>query len=1159
MKDIQQLIKKNSQEGRYEDIFPKTFIDAVLDKESGVTLTDILAMFNMLFLSYNGSRSQTRLQVPSSLRRQGLWVTYVLYDKTVVTEWYSAEAIDDTTFGDSANWRDGSNALVGDISIPSDGYWVINGEVTNSLHIKGYVATVDTLPSTAVQGDIYGVGPTYDTSDTEHTNPIYQLYVKNGTGWVNNGRFTSISAGVVQELGNSETATVSQKTITEEVNNLEATDEINLGKVLDLGNLLDLSTIDYTRYYSVDNNDIRPNTGVDDGIVAIPVQEGQIYSLGHGVGAGKFFKNSYYQGAPGKAITLLTNNNNEPYFIVPSGYNIAVLNVLINESHTAPLYTDGMICNSMYIPKTYLPYINDGKIKESKLPDNLSGSNVPDKLIVVGKNLFNKENIQQSRRLTTLDNVVGELISNDTFPNIVSSDYIMVEAGTYTLSGAGFQLYNGAPRVCFFTSKEQVKNAPILNILRKPDLTYTFTVPSKGYIIFDSLLDKVQYNQLEIGQVATKYESYRVSINPDLLESYAQEDEVFITDSKNKLNPADILYDRRYSTGSKEIIVADPNLIALGTLFPVREGQWYVAWGEGIFQGYQGGYFYTNENLVGTPSIENIAFVQPVSGPGMAFQVPTGKGIKYATVSLATNSDHTALAGQAMVEEGEMATVYEDYNPKKVFNPEYSTNSSVTPSPTDTDGNELLKYTTFGNLSYSNLSDKLGVFFQHWRDKDKDLCVVNTGTSLTARSSEHCTEHPLASSRPPLMQSNNFATHIWDALKWEGQEYRRYDYEDATLEKFFIETGTGWNTETNLSNWDDGPYRYGLTRYTDDLNSSIQFKIPAAAWKYNFIYRTDSLGSENCKITIAGGNGLVEVLDETTNTWKEANNFIFSMKEAPVRSIPSITYKDPNTNTSVTLNNYQVKGNTTYQKRLYMRCKSSTIDSRNSEKTVLISRSTGRLMYWGVEWSPREFMITYINAARGSHSSIINSNLSLCHFMDNEVFSFKPDLMLTEDPIHNSGGGGTPSPLLNTWYYGNTTEQFFFADNGVSIKARAQALGLNVPLFCIFNTTITWNFGAINDDGTLKVASTADGRMWTALDAQMSCYSLVKNMQTEIVYINAIKHWKDACIACYGNMRAATIGSGKDGKTFTNEGSHWNDTGCRVMARVVLPILESFV
>lgn len=322
MKDIQQLIKKNSQEGKYEDIFPKTFIDAVLDKESGVTLTDILAMFNMLFLSYNDSRSQTRLQVPSSLRREGLWVTYVLYDKTVVTEWYGAEAIDDTAFGDSANWRDGSNALVGDISISLDGYWVINGEVTNikaqgeagitpvlrvgsnnhlqvsytndssyadvspdpvftqfrinnnkleqsidlgntwtiasdyiaawfrftgtagssqadnvgkiqisrdngaawsdlsgeftnSLHIKGYVATVDALPSTAVQGDIYGVGPTYDPSDTEQTNPVYQLYVKDNTGWVDNGKFTSIAAGVVQDTGNSETAVMSQKAVTD--------------------------------------------------------------------------------------------------------------------------------------------------------------------------------------------------------------------------------------------------------------------------------------------------------------------------------------------------------------------------------------------------------------------------------------------------------------------------------------------------------------------------------------------------------------------------------------------------------------------------------------------------------------------------------------------------------------------------------------------------------------------------------------------------------------------------------------------------------------------------------------------------------------------------------------------------------------------------------
>ena len=325
MKDIQQLIKKNSQEGRYEDIFPKTFIDAVIDKGSQESLTDILSGFNMYFLSYNGSKESTRLQVPMSIRKMGLWITYVLFDKTVVTEWYADELIDDTNWGIDSNWRVGSNMLVGDISISADGFWVINGvvtttkaqgeqgitpilrvgsnnhlqvsysngttyidvspnpvftqfrvannkleqsldlgatwsvvsdyiaawfrftgttgssqadnvgkiqisrdngatwsdlsgEFTNSLHIKGYVATVGALPSSAVQGDIYGVGPTYDPSDTEHTNPIYQLYVKDSTGWVNNGRFTSIAAGVVQELGNSETAVMSQAGVTSALN-----------------------------------------------------------------------------------------------------------------------------------------------------------------------------------------------------------------------------------------------------------------------------------------------------------------------------------------------------------------------------------------------------------------------------------------------------------------------------------------------------------------------------------------------------------------------------------------------------------------------------------------------------------------------------------------------------------------------------------------------------------------------------------------------------------------------------------------------------------------------------------------------------------------------------------------------------------------------------
>lgn len=320
MKEIQQLIKKENQTGNYQDIFPKTFLDAVVNRETGVSLDEILTGFNMYFLTYLGGSGITRLQIPDELRRQGLFITYVLFDKTTVIEWYGSDDISDEAWQSDANWRKGSNMLVGDISISSEGNWIVNGVdtgvkatgdrcitpvlriynnklqvsyneggsyvdindttvytqfrvnnnhleqsvdlgqtwtvvsdyiaawfkftgttgdsqadnvgkiqisrnngvtwtdlsgvFTNSLHIKGYVATTSALPSSAVQGDIYGVGPTYDTSDTEQTNPIYQLYVKDSTGWVNNGKFTSIAAGVVQDTGNSETAVMSQKSVT---------------------------------------------------------------------------------------------------------------------------------------------------------------------------------------------------------------------------------------------------------------------------------------------------------------------------------------------------------------------------------------------------------------------------------------------------------------------------------------------------------------------------------------------------------------------------------------------------------------------------------------------------------------------------------------------------------------------------------------------------------------------------------------------------------------------------------------------------------------------------------------------------------------------------------------------------------------------------------
>ena len=296
-----QLVKKNPAEG-YQNVFPKTWIDAIKDKESGVSLQEILQGFNMYFLSYNGSRALTRCKVPSVLRKEGLWITYVLYDHTVVTEWYNSDQIDDNSWSMDSNWRIASNNLVGDVSVSADGYWVINGEkteakaqgeqgvtpllrvgannklqvsynvgkvwkdisdyivprfrytrgatndtagiiqismdlgktwtnlsneITNNLRISRYIGINESLPTSGIaEGTIYMKGPYYGENDTLNKNPLYRMWVYAWKGntleWQDNGEFTSISTGVVQERGTSTTEVMSQDAVTRELTKLES-------------------------------------------------------------------------------------------------------------------------------------------------------------------------------------------------------------------------------------------------------------------------------------------------------------------------------------------------------------------------------------------------------------------------------------------------------------------------------------------------------------------------------------------------------------------------------------------------------------------------------------------------------------------------------------------------------------------------------------------------------------------------------------------------------------------------------------------------------------------------------------------------------------------------------------------------------------------------
>lgn len=173
----QQLVKKGAN-GRIENVNPRSWIEAIKDKNTGQTLVEVLQGFNMYFLPYNGNTSATRCLVPTMLRKKGLWITYVKYDGNVYTEWYAASEIDDKSWGDSSNWRVGNNTLVGDITISANGNWVINGSETEFKAVgeKGNTPLLR-VANNRLQVS-YNLGEDYiDVTD----NPVYTKFRWLGT------------------------------------------------------------------------------------------------------------------------------------------------------------------------------------------------------------------------------------------------------------------------------------------------------------------------------------------------------------------------------------------------------------------------------------------------------------------------------------------------------------------------------------------------------------------------------------------------------------------------------------------------------------------------------------------------------------------------------------------------------------------------------------------------------------------------------------------------------------------------------------------------------------------------------------------------------------------------------------------------------------------
>lgn len=453
------------------------------------------------------------------------------------------------------------------------------------------------------------------------------------------------------------------------------------------------------------------------------------------------------------------------------------------------------------------------------------------------------------------------------------------------------------------------------------------------------------------------------------------------------------------------------------------------------------------------------------------------------------------------------------------------------------------------------LKEKCPKFYNKLRNKTDDLTVCITGTSL-AQGNFYTTDRADAITRPPLLHTNDLSSHIFDSLigYWHGQQYRRYDHVDLTY------SASTWSTIYSLLDgsteiWDDsGADRNGLTKTTTSANASVSTIIPVGAWQFNFIYRSDSQ-SGNCAVSIAQGAGKVEVFNGSG--WVEANGFTFSMLESAVTA---------------------TKGNTIYQKRLKMRCKnkaSGGIDSLVTAKNITISKgnNANRFNVVGFEWSPREYMLTFINAARGSHAwGLTDSPVNLENFQDSDIWEFNPDLILCEITAINWGAGFGQALKTDPNYYVNIAKKAYFEDLGegwtnslyqksnkytkCEIIFFGDTVATSVDYDMLWDENKQPKFGLVETPAYNGSASTENvGRVKTIFENYEAVETYVASKS--YIFIPVSQQFKKLADSAFGNYPDAFAPTLANGDSLSFDRVHLNDNGAAFYAYLIKPLFDN--
>ncbi|WP_099369590.1 hypothetical protein [Sphingobacterium sp. 1.A.5] len=410
--------------------------------------------------------------------------------------------------------------------------------------------------------------------------------------------------------------------------------------------------------------------------------------------------------------------------------------------------------------------------------------------------------------------------------------------------------------------------------------------------------------------------------------------------------------------------------------------------------------------------------------------------------------------------------------------------------------------------SISPLKTWLQPFIDKYLSRTQDVTLVQIGDSIST-DLNWTNKRPDANERPPFCTEYNFNSYLEEKLRWKQQKYRRYDYAGVFTE--ILGGGTASVLQSDATNWGftGNSYYLPLTKVIDGgTNSGISFSMPANIKRLGLIVHTDKAWATSTVVSISGGNGKVEVFDGTN--WVEANGYSTTFKE--VDTVASLGFNTDNA-----------------QKRLNFR---SLTDL--TEKTITVQNvGVGRFGYWGIEYSPFEYMFTYICASKGSHDVAM-----LQRYESWMVDSFNPNLIVWQCPILNTQfgvvSGARNYPSTN---YGS---RFVTKYNALLAKGYL-VLPLNVWAATYSNFVDT-------NGNFLYAYTTTNGFVSCQADADNMLY---KFDEINVPFINLFPRITEVAknkaeIDQANIYTSALISSGKDGYTFTYDGIHLNKLGNQV-------------